>query len=111
MPNIIPNTFDKPTVFLSIAGSAQFRELLIAKNLAPYNIDGVYSYQGETAPYQVVLSDFVPIDTPNGSETSVDDASVGMILNKYGPGTKILDGADVLSSDGTVSYSQAGQFE
>ena len=48
MPNIIPNTFDKPTVFLSIAGSAQFRELLIAKNLAPYNIDGVYSYQGET---------------------------------------------------------------
>ena len=109
MPNIIPNTFDKPTVFLSIAGSAQFRELLIAKNLAPYNIDGVYSYQGETSPYQVVLSDFVPIDTPNVSETGIDDASVGMILNKYGPGTKILDGADIISSDGAVSYSQAGQ--
>jgi hypothetical protein len=110
MPNITPNSpVPQNSVFFSIASSATFRDLLIAKNLPPYNIEGVYSYQGVTDPYQIKLSDNVPTDTPNVSEIGEDEASQEMILNKYGPGTKILDGADILASDGTVSYSQAGQ--
>lgn len=113
MPNITPNSFSTRNVlpngfFLSIGGSKQFRDLLLAKNLVPYKLDGVFSYEAGTIGLPIKLSDLTPVDTPNVSEEIFKEAKDELVMNKYGPGTKILDGADIISSDGTVSMQQAG---
>jgi hypothetical protein len=79
---------------LNLGGSAKFRDKLLAKNLAPYNLEGQFSYAGDTPGYQVKLSDDVPKDTPNISEEVFGEALESLIINKYGPAEDLIDFAN-----------------
>ena len=93
---------------LSFAGSAQFRDSLIAKNLTPYKIDGGFSYQGDTKPYVTTLIDLVPTDSPNLSQGVLDEAIQGMIPNIYAA-KEVIDAAEFVGqNNGAVSMQQAG---
>ena len=51
--------------FLSFTSSSSFRNSLMGKNLAPYNVQGVYSPQVSNLTYETILGDSQVIDSPN----------------------------------------------
>lgn len=70
---------------LSFASSSSFRDILIAKNLAPYNIAGVYSPPVGNLTYETVLSVSNVIDSPNELITNGIFSNQLYPLNEYGP--------------------------
>jgi len=70
---------------LSFASSSSFRDILMAKNLAPYNVAGVYSPPVGNLTYETVLNVSNVIDSPN--ELIVNDPFANQLypLNEYGP--------------------------
>jgi len=70
---------------LSFASSSSFRDILMAKNLAPYNIVGVYSPPVSNLTYETVLNVSNVIDSPN--ELIANDPFANQLypLNEYGP--------------------------
>jgi hypothetical protein len=97
------------TTLLSFKGSEYFRNTLLARNLIPYKVEGSWSYQGSVEPLPTTLSDVSPINGPNVSDTVFDEAEEATLMNVYGPAGEIIDGGEMLSSDGgAVSMQQAG---
>jgi len=70
---------------LSFASSSSFRDILMAKNLAPYNVAGVYSPPVGNLTYETVLNVSNVIDSPN--ELIANDPFANQLypLNEYGP--------------------------
>jgi hypothetical protein len=57
----------------------------MAKNLAPYNVQGVYSPQVGNLTYETVLGDSQVIDSPNDLIANDPYAKILYPLNEYGP--------------------------
>ena len=74
-----------PNSFLSFASSSSFRNVLMAKNLAPYNVQGVYSPQVGNLTYETVLGDSQVIDSPNDLIANDPYAKTLYPLNEFGP--------------------------
>ena len=70
---------------LSFSSSENFRKNLVARNLAPYQVQGVYTPPANEVNYETVLSDSGVIDSP-GRLISEDPFADGLYpLNQYGP--------------------------
>jgi len=74
-----------PNSSLSFASTSSFRDVLMAKNLAPYNVVGVYSPAIGNLTYETVLNVSNVIDSPN--ELIANDPFAAQLypLNEYGP--------------------------
>jgi hypothetical protein len=70
---------------LSFASSSSFRDILMAKNLAPYNVAGVYSPPVGNLTYETVLNVSNVIDSPNDLIANDPFANQLYPLNEYGP--------------------------
>jgi len=70
---------------LSFASSSSFRDVLMARNLAPYNIAGVYSPPVSNLTYETVLNVSNVIDSPNELITNGIFSNQLYPLNEYGP--------------------------
>jgi outer membrane protein OmpA-like peptidoglycan-associated protein len=71
--------------FLSFASTTGFRRRLLARNLSPYNVPGVYSPQVSQIDYETNLSESSVIDSP-GEQITNGQYSNGLYpLNEYGP--------------------------
>lgn len=70
---------------LSFISTSSFRNSLLAKNLAPYNIPGVYSPQVGQTTYETQLSVTNVIDSPGELITNDPYAQQLYPLNEYGP--------------------------
>ncbi len=71
--------------FLSFTSSSSFRNSLMAKNLAPYNVQGVYSPQVSNLTYETILGDSQVIDSPNNLIAEDPYVKILYPLNEYGP--------------------------
>jgi hypothetical protein len=111
MPNTIPSNSNKSTTnetLLSFNGSEQFRQLLLAKNLTPYIVEGSWAYPGTVQPTEIILSNLSPVDTPDVSKTIFQKAKENTLLNFY-KNSQNLDAAEFVANDsGGVSYQQGG---
>ena len=74
-----------PNSSLSFASTSSFRDVLMAKNLAPYNVVGVYSPQVGNLTYETVLNVSNVIDSPNDLIANDPFANQLYPLNEYGP--------------------------
>ena len=70
---------------LSFVSTQSFRNTLIARNLAPYNVPGVYSPQVNNLTYETVLSDLSVVDSPDNLIAGDPFAQQLYPLNQYGP--------------------------
>jgi len=71
---------------LSFASSSSFRNTLIARNLAPYNVPGAYTAPAGDVVYEATpLSDNSVIDSPNDLVGTAVQANELYPLNEYGP--------------------------
>jgi hypothetical protein len=71
---------------LSFASSSSFRNTLIARNLAPYNVPGAYTAPAGDVVYEATpLSDNSVIDSPNDLVGTTAQANELYPLNEYGP--------------------------
>ena len=50
---------------LSFASSSSFRDILLAKNLVPYSVSGVYTPPASNLNTEVSLNNYSVIDSPN----------------------------------------------
>ena len=71
--------------FLSFASSSSFRNTLIARNLAPYNVPGSFSPQTSNVNYETNLTVSNVIDSPNDLVSTNNQANNLYPLNEYGP--------------------------
>ena len=71
--------------FLSFGSSAQFRNTLIARNLAPYSVPGVFAPQSSNVNYETNLTVTNVIDSPNNLVSTNNQANILYPLNEYGP--------------------------
>ena len=70
---------------LSFASTSSFRDKLLAKNLAPYNVPGTYSPPSGPRTYEEVLSNF-NVQNSNDLLISQDPFANNLYpLNEYGP--------------------------
>jgi hypothetical protein len=74
-----------PNSPLSFASSSSFRDSLLAKNLSPYGVTGVYSPVSSDLDTETVLSNFNVIDSPNDYIANDPFASQLYPLNQFGP--------------------------
>lgn len=70
---------------LSFTNSASFRNSLIARNLAPYNIPGAYTPPSGQQNYEFSVSNFNVVDSPNDLIANNPFVNVNSTLNEYGP--------------------------
>jgi len=70
---------------LSFSSSENFRKKLVVRNLAPYQIQGVYTPPANDVNYETVLSDAGVIDSPNELISNDPFADNLYPLNQYGP--------------------------
>jgi len=70
---------------LSFASTSSFRNSLIARNLAPYNIQGVYSPPISNINYVTVIGDLSVVDSPNDLVGNSPFPKDLYPLNEYGP--------------------------
>ena len=70
---------------LSFASTSSFRNSLMAKNLAPYSVQGVYTPPANQVNYETVLSVSNVIDSPGELITNDPYAQLLYPLNEYGP--------------------------
>ena len=75
-----------PESFLSFASSSSFRDSLIARNLAPYQIQGVFTPPSGNIVYEVSpLNDSNVIDSPDVLISTNQLANNLYPLNEWGP--------------------------
>jgi len=81
---------------LSFASSESFRKILIARNLQPYSVTGVYTPPAGNITYEYTQSNLSVVDSPD--ELIADDPFANKLypLNEYGP----LGGYDI-----TIRYN------
>jgi len=89
---------------LTLQGSEQFRKSLITRNLAPYNVQGVYTPPNFPQNFETVLSDSSVVDAPEIEESvggggNISQVSLATRYNTYGPGGERnrVDAADQIS--------------
>ena len=71
---------------LSFVSTSSFRNSLIARNLAPYNIPGAYSPPVGNVTYEISpLQDLTVVDSPNNYISTNQFANGLYPLNEYGP--------------------------
>ena len=70
---------------LTFASTESFRNKLLAKNLAPYNIPGVYSPPVTNLTYETILSSYSTIDSPDELIAENPFANKLYPLNEFGP--------------------------
>jgi hypothetical protein len=70
---------------LSFSSSENFRKNLVARNLAPYQVQGVYTPPANDINYETVLSDTGVIDSPDKLISEDPFADSLYPLNQYGP--------------------------
>jgi len=70
---------------LTFASTETFRNKLLAKNLAPYNVPGVYSPPVTNLTYETVLSSYSTIDSPDELIAENPFANKLYPLNEFGP--------------------------
>ena len=70
---------------LTFASTETFRNKLIAKNLAPYNVPGVYSPQASNLTYETILSDYTVVNSPDNLIADDPFANKLYPLNEFGP--------------------------
>ena len=70
---------------LSFANSASFRNSLISRNLAPYNIPGAYTPPSGSQNYEFSVSNYNVVDSPNDLIASNPFVNDSATLNEYGP--------------------------
>ena len=70
---------------LSFPSSADFRNKLLARNLAPYNVPGVYVPNTSAINMAITQTDFSVIDSPDELISKNPFADVLWVKNKYGP--------------------------
>jgi len=71
---------------LSFVSTSSFRNSLIARNLAPYNIPGAYSPPAGNVTYEISpLQDLTVVDSPNNYISTNQFANGLYPLNEYGP--------------------------
>ena len=71
---------------LSFASSSSFRNKLIARNLAPYQVQGVYTAPSGNVTYEATpLADSNVIDSPDTLISTNQGANQLYTLNEYGP--------------------------
>jgi hypothetical protein len=71
--------------FLSFTSSASFRNSLIARNLAPYSVQGTFSPQVSNINYETNLTVSNVLDSPNNLVSTNTQANGLYPLNEYGP--------------------------
>ena len=74
-----------PNSTLSFASSSSFRDVLLAKNLTPYSVSGVYTPPASDINTEVSLNNFNVIDSPNDLIVNDPFAQLLYPLNEYGP--------------------------
>ena len=74
-----------PNSTLSFASSSSFRDILLAKNLVPYSVIGVYTPATGNINTEVTLNNFNVIDSPNDLIANDPFAQLLYPLNEYGP--------------------------
>jgi hypothetical protein len=70
---------------LSFSSSENFRKKLVVRNLAPYQVQGVYTPPANDVNYETVLSDAGVIDSPDNLISNDPFADNLYPLNQYGP--------------------------
>jgi hypothetical protein len=70
---------------LSFASSSSFRDILLAKNLVPYSVSGVYTPPAGNINTEISLNNFNVIDSPNDLIANDPFAAQLYPLNEYGP--------------------------
>jgi hypothetical protein len=70
---------------LSFVNSASFRNTLIARNLPPYTLNGLYTPPSGLQNYEVSVSDFNVVDSPNELISQNPFVRNNQTLNEYGP--------------------------
>jgi hypothetical protein len=70
---------------LSFSSSENFRKNLVVRNLAPYQVQGVYTPPANDVNYETVLSDSGVIDSPDELISNDPFADNLYPLNQYGP--------------------------
>jgi len=86
--------------FLSFNNSEQFRKKLVARNLAPYTVQGnINSTQG-LQNYPIKLQDNTPSDSESVSIELYREPAISTRMNLYGPAGQFFDGAQII--DNTV---------
>jgi hypothetical protein len=70
---------------LSFANSSSFRNVLLSRNLEPYEVTGVYTPPSGPVAYETIQSSFSVIDSPDNLMTDGGFSSQLYPLNEYGP--------------------------
>jgi hypothetical protein len=70
---------------LSFASSSSFRDSLLAKNLSPYTVTGVYSPPSGAVAYEPAINQSNVIDSPDGLIANDTFAPSQYVMNQYGP--------------------------
>ena len=70
---------------LSFVSTSSFRNSLIARNLAPYNIQGVYSPPVTNTNYETIIGDLNVVDSPNDLVGNSPFPDRLYPLNEFGP--------------------------
>jgi outer membrane protein OmpA-like peptidoglycan-associated protein len=70
---------------LSFASSSSFRDSLLAKNLSPYTVPGVYTPPSGNVTYEPVINQSNVIDSPDGLIANDSFAPSQYVMNQYGP--------------------------
>jgi len=70
---------------LSFASSSSFRDVLLARNLTPYTVTGVYTPPLSNINSEITLSNFNVIDSPDELISENPFADLLYPLNEYGP--------------------------
>jgi len=70
---------------LSFVNSSTFRNSLLAKNLEPYDVPGVYTPPGGPQAYETTLSSLTVVDSPDNLITDGVFANNLYPLNEFGP--------------------------
>ena len=70
---------------LSFASSSSFRDVLLARNLAPYSVTGVYSPSVSDINTELTLNNFNVINSPDTLIADDPFANLLYPLNEYGP--------------------------
>jgi len=70
---------------LTFASSSSFRDSLLAKNLSPYTVPGIYSPPGGNVAYEPAINQSNVIDSPDGLIANDSFAPSQYVLNQYGP--------------------------
>jgi outer membrane protein OmpA-like peptidoglycan-associated protein len=70
---------------LSFASSSSFRDSLLAKNLSPYTVPGVYTPPSGDVTYEPVINQSNVIDSPDGLIANSVFAPSQYVMNQYGP--------------------------